>query len=94
MKNKSIYEVLISKERVDNIGIFLQCLLLFALLIIAVCSLFTPEFKAPMYMLLGCTFIVMAYNNHRVFKRKGGTILYTLMGVLFVYQTIMMLYGK
>lgn len=94
MKNKSVYEKLIAKEAVDNIGIFMQCLLLLALVIVAICSMFIPEFKAPMYMLLGGTFLVMAYNNYRIFKRKGITLIYTLMGVLFVYQTMMMLYGE
>lgn len=94
MKNKSVYEVLISKGRVDDLGIFLQCLILVCLCIVAIASLFLPELKVAMHMLLGCTFFVMAYNNYRVFRRKGATFLYAGMGALFIYLTGMMILGK
>lgn len=94
MKDKSVYEVLITKGRVDDLGIFLQILILICLCIVTIAYFFIPELSSVMHMLLGCTFLVMAYNNHRIFKRKGVTYIYVGMGILFICLIGMMIYGK
>lgn len=94
MKNKTVYEVLKSNGRIDNIGIFLQIIIVIFLAITLVITLFIKKAEVIMYLLLGLTFIIMAYNNHNIFKRKTFTIIYLVMGILFMILTGMMLIGK
>ena len=93
-KNKSILEKLLNKEAIYNMGIFLQFVTLFLLIIFVISSLFIKEFTPIVEFLVGVTLLFMAYNNYNLTKRKGFTILYSLTGIVFVVTSILKIYGS
>lgn len=92
-KNKSLIAKLLNKEAIYNMGVFLQFIILFMLIIFVISSLFISELTCVVEFLVGITLICMAYNNYNLTKRKGFTILYSLTGVTFVVTSILKIYG-
>ena len=91
--HKSIMQKLRNKEPIHNTSIFIQCITLFLLGIVAIGYIFVPEFSGVVKVLLALTFITMAYNN-QFLKRKGFTILYSLAGIVFLMDAIVEAYGS
>lgn len=91
--DKSIMEKLLNKEAIHSTSIFVQFIILFVLLVIAICSIFVTEFSASVKAMLGLTFFSMAYNNYKIFKRKGFTLLYCISGLFFLIVAILEIYG-
>lgn len=88
-ENKTVFERLKGKESIYSLGLFIQFLLLIALIILAVCTLFVSEFKIALQVLVVLLLFTMGYNNHTIFKRKGFTLLYIIAGFAFLFTTIM-----
>ena len=63
------------KERIDNLGFFIQAVLLGATVI----SLITTFFIGPLYILtdglVALLLLTMSYNNYKFYQRKHFTIL-------------------
>lgn len=93
-KKKNVVEKLINNEPVDQINVFVQTILLFLLLISVVASIFVAEFSGTLKMLLGLTLLVMGYNNIAIYKRKGFSILYFLIGLYFIIEAVLEAYGS
>lgn len=72
MKNKSINEV----------GILVQALFLVTLLYSLILTLFISEFEVLFNITLGLTLFSMAYNNQKVYKKRGMTICYVIVGII------------
>lgn len=72
-----------------NIGVFIQAILVALICIFLVINFFIPV-EMMIEILLILTFLVMSYNNYKVYKRKWFTILYIGAAVLVL---IGMFYG-
>ncbi len=88
-ENRTVFEKLKGKESIYSLGLFIQFVLLIALIILVVCTLFVPEFKMALQVLVVLLLFTMGYNNHTIFKRKGFTLLYIIAGFAFLFTTIM-----
>ncbi len=85
MKEKqTVFEKLRRKERVYSLGLFIQFVLLIAMMILAICTLFVYEFKMTLQILIVLLLLTMGYNNHTIFKRKGFTLLYIGAGIAYL----------
>lgn len=76
------------KEKIDNTGFFIQCVLLSA----AIISMITTIFIGPLYVvtdaLIALLLLTLCYNNYKFYKRKYLTIIYFLVGVAWLILTI------
>ena len=78
MKNKSI----------NQVGILIQAILLVSLIYMFIMSLFLKEFVFVLTITLGLTLISMAYNNATIYKKKGMTIVYSVVGILSLLSVL------
>lgn len=73
-----------------NVQIVLTILvLIFGLLYLIVGS----KFKNVFYIFIGLDLIVMGYNNIKVFKKQGATIVYFATGIALIIYTILAMIG-
>ncbi len=76
------------KEHIDNLGFFIQAVLLGATVI----SLITTFFIGPLYILtdglVALLLLTMSYNNYKFYQRKHFTILYLVIGIAWLILTI------
>ena len=80
------------KKRVviNEIGLFIQAVLIFCIIAVAIVCLFEDSFVLLLESLLALALFTMAYNNQKTFKRKLFTIPYIIGGLLcliYVVQT-------
>ncbi len=87
-ENSTVFERLKGREAIYSSGLFFQFVLLIALIILAVCTLFVSEFKVALQVLVVLLLLTMGFNNHTIFKRKGFTLLYIIAGFAFLFTTI------
>ncbi len=78
MKNKTI----------SHVGILIQAMLLISLLYMFIMSLFLNEFQVALTITLGLTLICMAYNNATIYKKRGMTVIYAVVGVISLLTVI------
>lgn len=72
-----------------NLGMWIQAILVALIVIFLVINFFLPvEFIIEILFIL--TLLTMSYNNYKVYKRKGFTILYLVAVFLLI---IGMIYG-
>lgn len=83
-ENMTVFQKLIANEPIKSVSLFVQFVLLIAMIIVAVCTLFIYEFNFVLQSLVVLLLFTMAYNNYKIFKRKGFTILYVLAGIAFL----------
>ncbi len=89
MKEKqTVFERLVRKKSINSLGIFVQFVLLVALSIIMVSTLFVSEFQIIAKILLVLLLFTMGYNNHKTFKRKGFTVFYVATGFAFLFTIV------
>lgn len=81
--------VIIKNGRIDNIGVFLQCILLIVLVILGICTIFLPIFKFVTECSLASLLGVMGYNNATLFKRKKWTIIYIGIAIFVFISAIL-----
>jgi len=84
MKNKTLKESLIKNEKIYEMGIFLQYVLLGALIISSICTIFINELLLLARIVLGLLLFVMGYNNYKFFNKTGLMLVYFIAGVLIV----------
>ena len=77
------------RKYINDIGLFIQFLLTALLLIFGIIWLFSKEsfVKVIIDLLIGLVFLVMGYNNYKVYKRKAFTALYLIIGIYFLIST-------
>lgn len=68
--NKSYKEL----NQVQRIGLLAQAIITLSILIVLFWTIGVPELMACVKELLVLLFLVMAFNNHILYKRKGFTI--------------------
>ena len=69
-----------------------QITLMFGSLLFSVLTLYSKEFLWGTETLLGLLLLIMACNNHSIYKRKGFTYIYLGLGVVFAFLAINNLY--
>ena len=87
IKNKN--DEIFRKYAFDQAGMLVQFILVFFLLLFIVLTVFHPSLKLASQIILILTLLVMAYNNHRIYKRKAFTILYIVVAI-FVLLSILL----
>lgn len=81
-KDKNINDKLYKEYKVKKIGLNTQFTLMIVLIILLVLRLFNPFFKAYYLLALAINLLVIAYNNHTIYKRKYFTLLYLIVGLI------------
>ena len=79
--------------RIYNIGVFIQIVLLIVFVDLLIMSIFLPKIYVVSQFVLSFLLFVMAYNNYNIYKRKGMTIIYIIIGLLLLVTQIIKIYG-
>lgn len=88
--NKKTTKVnVVKRNEWQEIGLIAQLMFSFSVLFFGVVSFFNNAFLNPLEKLLGITLIVMGYNNHLTYKRKGMTVFYSILGLLIIFIAFM-----
>ena len=77
-KNDQIYQ----NYALNRAGMFVQFAFVLLILVFAIISMFQPVFVKITQLTTGLTLLIMAYNNHRIYKRKAFTTIYIIIGIL------------
>lgn len=85
----TVFRKLKGRQSIDSLGLFIQFVLLIAMIVLAICTLFVYELKMTLQVIIVLLLFTMGYNNHFIFKRKGFTLLYILAGFAFLFTIIM-----
>jgi hypothetical protein len=83
---------IISLEEVSSVyhvSLLAQAVCVIGILAIAVLAIFEHSFTVPVEVLVGITLFIMAFNNYKLFKRKGMTIVYVVIGLISFIVGIM-----
>lgn len=72
----------------NGLSLFIQAILMGALLIFYIVSFFLPDLRIMLQYLMSAILIIMSYNNVHFYKRKYVTFLYLIVGVGLLITTI------
>ncbi len=75
-------------KNIKNISLFLQVVLVMFVGITAIMSIFINEFLTVVEILLSVTLLIMAYNNYKIYRQKGLTCLYAIIGTVLLITSI------
>lgn len=89
-KNDKIYKNYVWNQT----GMLVQFILLFFLFVFGIITIFHHEFKLACFLVMTLILLVMAYNNHRIYKRKYLTIIYIVGALLVFLSSLEMILGK
>lgn len=87
-KNDSIVS-LEEASSVYHVSLLAQTTCIIGVLAISVLAIFENSFTVPIEVLVGITLFITAFNNYKLFKRKGMTIVYILFGLISFIVGIM-----
>lgn len=68
----------------QKLGLFVQFIAFIALMILFVITMMNESYLRWFYLTLSVNFVVMAWNNYRVFERKHFTWIYLIGGIVFL----------
>ena len=88
-KKKEVTNQDIMKKQINQIGLFIQIILLVILVYFLTLLIFIPEFRNVVDYILSFLLIIMAVNNYKIYKRKKMTIVYGAIGVILLVLTIL-----
>lgn len=75
-------------KKIDNLGIFLQIILLVAVIISMITSLFIGPLMVVTDSLITLLLLVLCYNNYTLYKRKYLTVIYFIVGIIWLVLTL------
>lgn len=78
----------IEKKQINQIGLFIQIILLVILVYFLTLLIFIPQFQNVVDYILSFLLITMAYNNYKIYKRKNLTFIYGIVGLLLLIVAI------
>ena len=84
-KSLSKKDSIISLEEADSVyhvSLLAQATCVIGILAISVLAIFENSFTVPIEVLVGITLFIMAFNNYKLFKRKGMTFVYIVFGLI------------
>jgi hypothetical protein len=93
-KEKNKNDRIFKEYSLKQAGMLVQIILVFFLIIFAILTIFYSQLKIACFLISGLTLIVMAYNNHKIYKRKTLTIIYLLGALLSFWSVIEMVFIK
>ena len=79
-KNDQIY----ADYRLKKVSLMLQAILLLILILAFILSFFYPIFSPISDIIMSFIFLVIAYNNHTIYKRKYFTPIYILFSIIML----------
>lgn len=85
--NRKKGDIMESKIK-NDVWLLIQVILLFFVLIFAIITFFQSIFLVVAEILLALLMFVTAYNNHKIFKRKGITYVYLITGLFMLFLGI------
>ena len=91
-KKVSKKDAIISLEEADSVyhvSLLAQTTCVIGILAISVLAIFENSFTVPIEVLVGITLFIMAFNNYKLFKRKGMTSVYIVFGLISFIVGIM-----
>ena len=71
-------------EKNNDLGLMIQFILIFWIIVFSIITLIEQTFFNGMEILVSLTLLVMAYNNHKTFKRKHLTLVYIVVALLII----------
>lgn len=80
-------------ESFYHVSLLAQAVCVIGVLAISVLAIFEHSFTIPIEVLVGITLLIMAYNNVKLFKRKGLTIIYIVFGIISLFVGILGYFG-
>jgi hypothetical protein len=86
----------ITLEEADSfyhVSLLAQAVCVIGVLFISILALFENSFTVPIEVLVGITLLIMAYNNDRMFKRKGLTVVYLVFGIVCLLIGVLGYFG-
>ena len=86
----------ITLEEADSyyhVSLLIQAVCVIGVLVISILAIFEHSFTVPIEVLVGVTLLIMAYNNVKLFKRKGFTVIYIVFGILSLIVGILGYFG-
>ncbi len=88
MKNVEVIEI--KSFSFSRISLYVQLFLLIVLVGVGVASFFVSvDVILPiLYGVLALLMLIMAYNNHKFFKRKYMTYIYLILSVILIGSTV------
>ena len=88
-KNKK-YNMETSNNVILNLPtVLLQALLTIGIIIFIIISYFKKGiYSSVLSILITLDLFVLAYNNHKIYKRKNFTVAYLAMGILMIFVSI------
>ena len=82
-------------KKTNDLNFLVQVLLSVVAIIFYIISIFEKTFFNVAELFLALTLFTMAYNNHKIYKRKYFTIAYLIFGFLLLIGAITgIIYGK
>ncbi len=94
--NKPIKTEEITLEEAESfyhVSLLAQAVCVVGVLFISILAIFENSFTIPIEVLVGITLLLMAYNNIKLFKRKGLTIVYIIFGIISLIIGILGYFG-
>lgn len=76
-------------KKVNDMTLFVQAILGITALILALMTTFIPKFIIPTEVILAFLMFITAYNNYRLYSRKGATIVYIVAGIISIVLLIL-----
>ena len=86
----------ITLEEADSfyhISLLAQAVCVIGILFISILAIFEHSFTVPIEVLVGITLLIMAYNNERVFVRRGLTVVYLIFGIVCLLVGVLGYFG-
>ena len=71
-------------EKNNDLGLMIQFILIFWIVVFGIITLIEQSFFNGMELLVSCTLLVMAYNNHKTFKRKYLSLICIVTAIFIV----------
>ena len=80
-------------ESFYHVSLLAQAVCVIGILAISILAIFEHSFTIPVEVLVGITLLIMAYNNIKLFKRKGLTAVYIVFGIISLIVGILGYFG-
>lgn len=80
-------------ESFYHVSLLVQAVCVIGVLFVSILAIFEHSFTVPIEVLVGVTLLIMAYNNVKLFKRKGFTTIYIVFGILSLIIGILGYFG-
>ena len=80
-------------ESFYHVSLLAQATCVVGVLFLTILAIFEHSFTVPIEVLIGITLLIMAFNNFKVFKRKGLTLIYVVFGFICLLVGVLGYFG-